>query len=94
LAFAAGSAPFGEWVLASALGTWAFSIAGFGVTGLNPATPVAELARRGAWLVEPNVTAALVAGLSVAACEAAAGVAARQASAPAATSIVMRFTNP
>jgi hypothetical protein len=73
----------------------AFSIAAFGVTGLNPATPFAEAACRGAWPVALNVGAALVAaGLSVAACEAAAGTAARQATAPAAATIVMRFTNP
>ena len=38
--------------------------------------------------------AVLAAGLSVAACDAAAGTAARQASAPAAARIVMRFTDP
>ncbi len=81
--------------MASALGMLAFSIAGFGVTGLNPATPVAEAACRGAWAVGPNVGAALTAaGLSGAACEAAAGMAARQATAPTAATIVLRFTNP
>jgi hypothetical protein len=80
--------------LVSTLCTWAFAIAGLGVTGLNPATPLAEAACRDTWPVL-NVGAVLAAaGLSVAACEAAAGMAARQATAAAAATIVMRFTNP
>src|ERR1700733_11061029 len=94
VAFAAGSGPFGDRVLVSALGVWAFSIAGLGATCANPATPLAEAACRGAWPMVPNVAAVLAAGLSMAACEAAAGRAARQASAPAAATIMMRFTNP
>ena len=68
VACAAGLAPPGDLVPVSALGTWAFSIAGFGVTGLNPATPFAEAASRGDWPVVLNIGAELAAaGLSVAA---------------------------
>ena len=68
VATAAGLGPFGDRVLASALGMLAFSIAGFGVTGLNPATPAAEAACRDAWPMALNVGAALAAaGVSVAA---------------------------
>jgi hypothetical protein len=57
VACAAGFGPPGDFDLVSARGIWAFSIAGFGATGLNPATPLAEAASRGAWLVAPNVPA-------------------------------------
>src|ERR1700733_286079 len=63
-ACAAGFGPPGDWALISARGTCGFSIAGDGATGLNPATPLAESASRGAWLiVPPNV--ALVAAARI-----------------------------
>src|ERR1700733_13436152 len=92
-ACAAGFGPPGDWALISARGTCGFSIAGDGATGLNPATPVAEAASRGAWLALPNVAPA-AAGLSVAGRGGTAGTAARQVSAPAAARIMMRFTGP
>src|ERR1700735_4806676 len=61
VAFAAGSGPLGVLVLTSALGTWGFSTAAEGATGLNPATPVAAAASRGAWLMAPKAVPAVVA---------------------------------
>jgi hypothetical protein len=95
VALAAGFGPLGVLDVNSARGTRGFSMADEGATGLNPATPVAAAASWGAWLMAPKaVLAVVVAGVIVAACELTAGTAARQASAPAAARIEMRFTSP
>src|ERR1700722_14998630 len=93
-ACAAGFGPPGDSALISARGTCGFSIAGDGATGLNPATPLAAAASRGAWLMVPPNVALVAAGLSGGACGGPAGPAARHVSAPAAARIMMRFTNP
>src|SRR5580693_4918555 len=95
VAFAAGFGPLGDLEVNRARGTCGFSMADEGATGLKPATPVAAAASRGAWLMAPKAVPAVVAvGVIVAACELTAGTAARQASAPAAARIEMRFTSP
>jgi len=104
-ACAAGLGPPGDLELVRTREMLGFWIAAEGATGLNPATPLAEAASWVAWLMAPlNVAApvlapvladvSVAAGLSVAACEVTAGTAARQASAPTAARIDIRFTDP